>query len=90
MTIYTCIEEYAATDEHPAGECWFAMLADMSEASAGLWFSYDAAAWQSTPHQTADACHDAARAAELVAEYAASCGGDESPTSVRIIQERAT
>jgi hypothetical protein len=52
----------------------FLMSADMIQASASISANFHYAsdgdyAWQSTPYQTADACHDIDRAAGLVAEY---------------------
>ena len=49
----------------------FLMDADLVQASAPIHadFHEEGDSWQFTPYQTADASHDATKAAELVAEY---------------------
>ena len=49
----------------------FMMSADMAQAAARISANFHAGDedWQGTPYQTADARHNAYRAAELVAEY---------------------
>ena len=57
-----------------SGEKW-TMLADMAEASAQIQHEADGEVY-STPFQTADARHDAMRAAEICADYWARQSGD--------------
>ena len=78
MSTYKCTETYEDGNSFD-----FYMRADMTQASAPILFSYDlggvgldSLTWESTPHQTATACHDSDEAARLVSDYAADCGGD--------------
>lgn len=89
MTIYRCTERY-----DDGSDCEFFMLANMEQASSGIWYSYNFECedvadlhWHGTPYQTADACHDEDRAAQIASDYAANCGGDHYAESVSVIEE---
>jgi hypothetical protein len=64
----------------------FQMSADMVQAAASISANFhgDDDTWQGTPFQTADATHDARKAATLVAEYFST--GDDDCTEVDTVE----
>lgn len=76
MTIYTVV---LADGQR------FQMDAHLVDASAPISVNFHGGQddWQGTPYQTADACHDATQAAELVARHFAT--GDDDCTEVESV-----
>jgi len=62
----------------------FELSADLSDASAPVYWICDEGVSHSTPLQTADGCHDAAKLARLVCDHVCDECGEEYSDSVQL------